>query len=101
LVSRGALPSTIVVGLSGSIDPAEIPSLCRRVRVLVLAGSTDLVVDVSALLFPDMVAVDALARMQLTARRLGREITVMHACRRLAELLILTGLAEVVRPVER
>jgi anti-anti-sigma regulatory factor len=98
LISRQGPPSTIVVGLTGWIDPAEIPQLCRRVRFLVESGSTDLIVDVGALLAPDMVTVEALARMQLTARRLGREIRVEHACHRLAELLVLTGLAEVFPP---
>ena len=89
-------PNTIVVGVTGRIERAEIARLCHRVRSLVESGSTDLVVDVSALLAPDVATVDALARMQLTARRLGREIRVQHACHRLVELLVLTGLADVI-----
>ncbi len=96
MAAPGESPNTIVVGVTGPIDRAEIPRLCHRVRRLVEFGGTDLVVDVSALPAPDVVTVDALARMQLTARRLGREIRVQHACDRLVELLVLTGLADVV-----
>lgn len=44
--------------------------------------------------------VEALARLQLGARRLGCSIRVRDACPRLSELLDLAGLGEVVR-VER
>jgi hypothetical protein len=38
--------------------------------------------------------VDALARLQLTARRLGRSIRLRHCRARLQDLLVLTGLCE-------
>jgi hypothetical protein len=40
--------------------------------------------------------VEALARLQLLARGLGREIRLHRACGRLQELLDLTGLSDVV-----
>ncbi len=43
---------------------------------------------------PDLAFVDELARMQLAARRLGCTIAVPDACARLAALLDLVGLAE-------
>jgi hypothetical protein len=45
---------------------------------------------------PDLGVVDELARLQLAARRVGYSIRLRHACPELAELLVLTGLAEVV-----
>jgi hypothetical protein len=43
---------------------------------------------------PDLALVDALARLQLMARRRGCSIRV-HTCDELRELLLLVGLAEV------
>ena len=48
-----------------------------------------------ALADPDAVTVDALARMQLTARRAGRRVHLRHACGELQDLLVLMGLGEV------
>jgi hypothetical protein len=54
------------------------------------------VCDVTAMVEPDAATIDALARLQLTARRYGCCIRLRHACGRLQGLLALTGLAEVV-----
>src|SRR3989304_1965169 len=51
--------------------------------------------DVGALV-PDAVAVDALARLQLGARRLGLEIRLCRASRELQELLAFPGLRALV-----
>ena len=91
-------PSTIILRIDGRIDRDDVESLCERVRTLLEAGRADLVVcDVSRLVAPDAVAVDALARMQLTAHRLGYGIRVRHACPHLVGLLYLSGLSDVVR----
>jgi hypothetical protein len=55
-----------------------------------------IVCDVGALA-PDAVAVDALARLQLTARRHGLEIRLRHASSELQELLAFVGLRDVLR----
>lgn len=52
--------------------------------------------DVRSIADPDAVTVDALARLQLTARRLGRHVMVEHASPALRELLALMGLSGVV-----
>ncbi len=52
--------------------------------------------DVGAIVDPDAVTVDALARLQLTARRKGRTIRLLHASPELEELLALTGLGHLV-----
>ncbi len=55
-----------------------------------------IVCDVGALA-PDAGVVDALARLQLTARRLGVEIRLRHASSELQELLAFVGLRDVLR----
>ena len=78
---------------------ADILELCSRLRALPEAGVEDaLVCDVSALAHPDCGTVDALARLQLEARRLDRRIVLRHACRELRELLVLAGLNDVLPP---
>ena len=85
-------------GLPGHIDRAEIPWLCVRLQVLAASVAADrLVCDVGAVRDPDVVTVEALARLQLTARRSGRDLRIGPASPELEALLDLTGLAEVIR----
>ena len=87
---------SIVVVLTGAIDASEVARVCASVRSALVAGDVDLIVcDVGEVTDPDVSTVDALARLQLTVRRLGREVRLRHASsdlRRLAELL---GLCDV------
>jgi hypothetical protein len=46
---------------------------------------------------PDAAAIDALARLQLTAKRLGLELRLRHASTELQDLLDFAGLREVLR----
>lgn len=55
-----------------------------------------LVCDVGALTDADLGTVDALARLQLTARRLGGKVCLLHASAELRDLLALAGLRAVV-----
>lgn len=76
----------------------EIPKLCDRLRTLAEeegdGGAADLLVcDASALTDANAATVDALARLQLAARRLGREVRIEHASERLRGLLTLLGLS--------
>ena len=69
--------------------------LCERVReMLGIRGFQLVTCEVGALTGPDPVAVDALARMQLTARRAGGSIRLRHARARLRDLLSVIGLCE-------
>ena len=89
-------PRTIVLFLGGPLARADLPKLCADARSLLTASAADvLVCDVGGLKEPDVVAVDAVARLQLTARRLGSRICVRHASAELEELLRFTGLAEI------
>jgi anti-anti-sigma regulatory factor len=54
------------------------------------------VCDVHALA-PDAAAIDALARLQLAARRVGLEVRLCHASKELCGLLELVGLSDVLR----
>ena len=47
---------------------------------------------------PDLSAVDALARLQLAARRLGCSIQLRETCAELSELLELAGLPDLIGP---
>ncbi len=90
-------PLATVLVVDGSITGADAPGLCERVRVLLGESGAEVVVcDLGALVDPDVGTVDALARMQLTARRLRRQVRLRHASSELQELLALVGLAEVV-----
>jgi ABC-type transporter Mla MlaB component len=94
-------PRTILFVIGGPIGCADVPGLCERVRVLADGSDAEVVVcDVGALVDPDAVTVDALARLQLTARRLGRRVRLRHASAELRELLAFVGLDEVV-PFQR
>jgi STAS domain-containing protein len=86
----------LVFDVGGPIGSADIRVLCERVRAMLEASDADqLVCDVTTLTAPDAVTVDALARLQLTARRLGRRITLRHACDELRGMLAFAGLNEV------
>ncbi|MEX2420204.1 MAG: STAS domain-containing protein, partial [Actinomycetota bacterium] len=81
--------------LSDPITPDDIPGLCERARVLLdKTGHDPVVCDVGALAEPDAVMVDALARLQLTARRLGRRLRFRGACGELLDLLAFVGLGD-------
>ena len=70
--------------------------MCERVRFLLQASdSDDLICDVGAVPNPDAGTIEALARMQLTARRLGGRVKLRRACGDLRDLLTLSGLTDV------
>lgn len=89
-------PSAIELVISGPIGRGDHSALCRRFGALLEGTDADLVdCDVGALVDPDAVTVDALARLQLTARQSGRRVRLRHACDELRELLSLMGLSAV------
>lgn len=90
-------PTMIHLVLSGAIARSEVGALCDRVGEQLERSDARLVLcDVGALKDPDAATVDALARLQLTARRLGGTIQVRHASSELHGLLAFAGLCEVV-----
>ena len=90
-------PNAIVVEIAGRIDRADIPALCERVRIALESSTANKVIcDVSGLAYPDCVAVDALARLQLTIGRLGCRLGLRGASPQLRALLRFVGLGEIV-----
>jgi hypothetical protein len=81
---------------TGAIDRAGIPALCDRLGAVLECSDAHLVLcDVGSVVDPDAVTIDALARLQLTARRLGRQIRFHRACGELVDLLAFVGLSGV------
>lgn len=88
-------PRTIVLDICGPIARAAVPALCAHVRLLLANGDVDLVTcEVGGLDHPDVTAVGALARLQLTARQAGRAIRLRNAQIELCDLLALAGLRD-------
>jgi ABC-type transporter Mla MlaB component len=89
-------PGSCVLVLTGPIARDDIPGLCKRAHGLLERCDADPVVcDVGGLAHPDAATIDALARLQLTARRLGRRVVLRSACGELEALLLLMGLRDV------
>ena len=89
--------SSIVVAVGSPIAPVDLPTLCAGVRTRIeRIGATVVVIDLGAVVVPDAVTVDAMARLALTARRLGCEVQVRDVPPEVQELLALTGLDDVV-----
>jgi ABC-type transporter Mla MlaB component len=88
-------PQPLVFAIEGPIRRADLPGLCDRVCALLEehAGRT-LLCDVRGI-DPDAVTVDALARLQLAARRRGCQIRLRHASTELLALVAFMGLADV------
>jgi ABC-type transporter Mla MlaB component len=80
------------------MTPADVIGLWDgiRSRLSPRAGAPVVVTcDVAALSHPDAASVEALARLQLLARRSGCRVRLRDACVELRDLLELMGLSEV------
>lgn len=92
-----AHPGAMVLVISGHIAPTDVDPLCDTVCALLGRWrASRIVCDVRDVIEPDAAALDTLARLQLAARRTGREIRLRHASVELRELLVLTGLSDAV-----
>ena len=80
----------------GPIARDEIHAVCERARALLERRETDAVVCEVGALDPDAVTLDVLARVQLTARRQGCRIELEGVSAELRELLVFSGLDDVV-----
>jgi hypothetical protein len=89
-------PTTAVLVIARPVAPGDTERLCERLRALASdSGAEVIVCDVRALA-ADARSVDALARLQLTARRLGCQIRLVRASPQLDDLLSFLGLSSVV-----
>ncbi len=90
----GSEPSTMVLALGGPIARSDVPRLCERARALLQDSNAEVVVcDVRAVVHPDLVTIDALARLLLTARRLGHRVWLRYPGVELQGLLAFVGLS--------
>ncbi|MGZ8783553.1 MAG: STAS domain-containing protein [Gaiellaceae bacterium] len=81
--------------IRGPIARDDLPGLCERVcAVLGEHGPGATHCDVGSV-EPDAVTVDALARLQLAARRVGCEVRLANASAELRDLIALMGLGDV------
>jgi ABC-type transporter Mla MlaB component len=82
--------------IRGPIARADLPGLCDRVCALLAASSARVVVcDVRGVV-PDAVTVDALARLQLAARRHDCQVRLRGTSTELRELVDFMGLSDVI-----
>lgn len=114
----------IVVRIAGRVTPADVPRLCAELSAQLMGAdaadatgavpatgdiaatratgavpatrATEAICDVGELTHPNLAAVDALARLQLTARRLGCRVRLRNAGHELLSLLDLVGLVGLV-----
>jgi ABC-type transporter Mla MlaB component len=88
-------PRALHFAIYGPIERDDLPGLCDRTcRLLQSTPAAIAVCDVDGV-EPDAVTVDALARLQLAARRNGCRIRLQGASTELRELVDLIGLRDV------
>ncbi|MFF7651162.1 STAS domain-containing protein [Streptomyces sp. NPDC007983] len=96
--SPPALPPAVLVLDRPPETRAEVERLCERLRELVRRSAPGPVtVDVVAAHRPGLAMVETLARLRLTARRLGREMRLRNTGGELAEVLTRAGLGAALR----
>ena len=88
------VPSEIRFALRVPLTRDDLQGLCERVCRLIQPGVEIARFDVSAAR-PDAVTVDALAQLQLLARRRGCQVRLLGCSPELRELVAFMGLADV------
>ncbi|ANW18488.1 STAS domain-containing protein [Streptomyces clavuligerus] len=99
-ITDPADPTVFVLVVPEGITLADVPPLCERLRALYADGAHSVVCDLGALERADLAAVEAVARLRLTARRAGRELRTRDTPPALRALLALAGLDTLIEPVE-
>ena len=85
----------IAFAVGGPIARSDLPGLCARVCELLEQSRAEIALcDVSGV-EPDAVTADALARLQLAARRHGCRVRLRNASSELLELVAFMGLSDV------
>jgi ABC-type transporter Mla MlaB component len=88
-------PRTTAFAVWGPIGRDDLPGLCARVCAQLASSRADVAYcDVSGVA-PDAVTVDALAQLQLGARRHGCTVRLRNASDELRALVELMGLTDV------
>jgi ABC-type transporter Mla MlaB component len=92
MLTRG--PHEVAFVIRGPISRADLPGLYDRVGGVLGARGAVVACDVAGV-DPNAVTVDALARLQLGARRRGCCVRLCNACDELLDLVELMGLSHV------
>lgn len=87
--------STIRFVITGPITPTDLPGLCRRVCAMLERRDCGVAFCDVRGVDTDVVTVDALARLQLAARRRGSVVKLRGASAELRELVAFMGLRDV------
>jgi ABC-type transporter Mla MlaB component len=87
--------TTITFPIRGPIARADLPGLCARVCALLEGSGVEVAVCEVFDVEVDAVTVDALAQLQLAARRRGCQVRLRGTTPQLRELLAFMGLADV------
>ena len=88
-------PRAIAFTIHGPIARADLPGLCDRVCALLRTSRPKVVYCDVSRVAPDAVTVDALARLQLAARRHACRVRLRGASDELRSLVAFMGLADV------
>jgi ABC-type transporter Mla MlaB component len=88
-------PTTITFAVWGPIAREDLPGLCDRVCALLTANPSAVALCDVRGVGPEAATVDALARLQLAARRTGCQVRLRNASPELLELVGFMGLADV------
>lgn len=94
-IVSAAQPGVSVLAVYGPIARADLPGLFARVCGRLASTDADVVLLDVATVVADAVTVDALARLQLGARRHGRRVRLRNATPELRELVRFMGLDDV------
>lgn len=87
--------STIRFTVGGAVTRADLPGLCTDLADVLRGRDRGVVIcDVTGVTRPDLVTIEALARLRLTARRHGWRLVVSGAGAGLRELAGLFGLTD-------
>ncbi len=88
-------PRRIDAAIRGPIRREDLPGLCARICAELQGRRGSVVVCDVRGVEVDAVTVDALARLQLAARRQGCRVLLAHAGRELIDLVAFMGLGDV------
>ncbi|HEY2141867.1 MAG TPA: STAS domain-containing protein [Solirubrobacteraceae bacterium] len=89
--------STVTFAIRGPLERADLPGLVKRTCALFENGGFDVLHCEVTGVAADAVAVDALARLALTAGRAGCHVRLCGVSEELRELVAFMGLSEVLR----
>ena len=89
-------PSTGLLVIGGPIGDGDVDALCERLAAVIATSDAESIVCDVGGLPANVKTVEALARLQLTARRRGRRIRLQRVSPELEGLLEFVGLADVV-----